>query len=194
MTKEDTRNRLIEAGARIVHEKGFRDTGIKEILEAAGVPRGSFYFYFKSKDEFGLALVDFYAAFLAAMMDRHLEAPGIPHIQRLKGFFDEIAAYFGARGCTGGCPVGNMAQELADDDETFREKLKRAMAGMEERMAACMRAAAHGGELREGMDPAETAAFILNSWEGALLRMKAEKSLEPLVLFDRMVFSVLLRS
>ena len=62
MTKTDTKRKILEHGARLVHMKGFNHTGIQEILEVAGVPKGSFYFYFKSKEEFGLELVDYHLA------------------------------------------------------------------------------------------------------------------------------------
>jgi len=192
--KEDTRARLIAVGAKLVHEKGFNHTGVQEILQASGVPKGSFYFYFQSKEEFGMAVVDFFSQFIAAKMDAHLNDGYLPHVERLKSFFDAMMEYFRHEGCSLGCPVGNLAQELADLSDTFREKLKQALNTMEAKLVACLEAAIEANELAAGIDPYEAASFILNSWEGALTRMKTEKSLEPLVVFDKMIFGRLLQA
>lgn len=193
MVKEDTRARIIEHGAMLIHEKGFNHTGVQEILRAAGVPKGSFYFYFKSKEEFGLAVIDYFSQYLGARMNTHLEDSSLPHVGRLKSFCDEMLEYFRMVGCTRGCPIGNMAQELADLSDTFRAKLKDALDEMGTQMAACLQAAREANELDPDLDPHETAHFIVNSWEGALTRMKTEKTLEPLIVFDKMIFGRLLR-
>jgi TetR/AcrR family transcriptional repressor of nem operon len=190
--KEDTRARLIAVGATLIHEKGFNHTGVQEILEAAGVPKGSFYFYFQSKEEFGMAVVDFFSQFMAARMDGHLNNDSLPHIARLKRFFDDMMEYFRREGCSRGCPIGNLAQELADLSDSFREKLRQTLDAMEARLVLCLEAALEANELAPEIDPREAAAFILNSWEGALTRMKTEKNLKPLLVFDKMVFGRLL--
>ncbi|MBI4966283.1 MAG: TetR family transcriptional regulator C-terminal domain-containing protein [Desulfomonile tiedjei] len=194
MGKDNTRTRLIEAGARLVHEKGFNHTGVQEILRACEVPKGSFYFYFQSKEEFGMAIVDHFSEFIGDRMDMHLGNESLPHVQRLKSFFDEMMEYFRHEGCARGCPIGNLAQELADLSNTFREKLKQALDAMEAKLGASLQAARDRNELPSGIDPKEAANFILNSWEGALTRMKTEKSINPLVVFDKMIFGLLLGS
>lgn len=193
MTKEDTKTKILAIGAQIVHEKGFNNTGIQEILSAADVPKGSFYFYFKSKDEFGLALVDFFLSFMGEWMDRHLADPGPSPVKSLKKFFDELMAYFLEKGCKAGCPVGNMAQEMADLSEAFRDKAEQAFSQMKARIKRCLEAARENGEIDPDLDPDETADFILNSWEGALLRMKAQGEIKPLKIFDKMIFDGLLK-
>jgi len=194
MTKDHTKARLIAEGARLIHEKGFNNTGVQEILKSADVPKGSFYFYFQTKEEFGLAVVDFFSQYMAAKMEMHLNDTSLPHIERLKNFFDEMLEYFRQEKCSRGCPIGNLAQELADLSDTFREKLKRALAMMEAGIAACLRAAVDTNEVSLALDPHEAAHFILNSWEGALMRMKTEKTLEPLTVFDKMIFSLVLKT
>jgi TetR/AcrR family transcriptional regulator, transcriptional repressor for nem operon len=194
MHKENTRARLIAGGAKLIHEKGFHHTGVQEILQASGVPKGSFYFYFRTKEEFGLAVVDYFLQYIGAKMNSHVSDASLPHIQRLKKFFDEMMEYFRHEGCSRGCPIGNLAQELADLNDTFREKLSAALAAMEAGMVTCLQGAWEANEISPALDPHQTAHFILNSWEGALTRMKAEKSLEPLVIFDRMVFGFLLKT
>jgi len=192
MAKDDTKARLIAEGARLIHEKGFNHTGIQEILRAAGVPKGSFYFYFETKEQFGLAVIDYFSQYMATKLDSHLSNSALPHLTRLKGFFDGLVEYFRNEGCSRGCPFGNLAQELSDLNDTFRKKLNAAFDMYQAKIAACLQAAIDANEISNDLDPHEAAYFILNSWEGALTRMKTEKSLEPLIVFDKIVFGRLL--
>jgi TetR/AcrR family transcriptional regulator, transcriptional repressor for nem operon len=194
MTKESTREKILAEGARIVHAKGFNNTGIQEILEAVGVPKGSFYFYFKSKEEFGLAVCDHFAELMANWMDKHLAEARGTHIEALKGFFDDVREYFATQGCRAGCPVGNMAQEMADLNEAFRDKIEACLTMMKEKIGNCLSAAQKNNEIDPDLNVDEAADFILNSWEGALIRMKSRQSVEPLMLFHRMVFDRVLKS
>jgi TetR/AcrR family transcriptional repressor of nem operon len=184
---------LLEKGAHIIHHKGFNNTGINEILEAARVPKGSFYFYFKSKEDFGLQVIDFLMAgnFMRAA-DIHLAAPGIPYLEKFKNFFDGFLRYFEKNDYIGGCPIGNFALEMADLNENFRLKLKKALADMSKKVALFLNKAKENNELPTDFDTEANAEFILNSWEGALMRLKVEKSSAPMHLFYQMVFENLL--
>lgn len=193
MPKESTKIRILSEGARIVYEKGFNNTGLQEILEAADVPKGSFYFYFKSKDDFGLQLVDFYLEFMRSTAESLMGSAEVPPLDRLRGFFRYMKSLCEERGCKGGCPIGNLTQEMADQKEAFRVKLKQAFTGISTRIAKCLEEARDLNQIDPSLDPMETANFIFNSWEGALLRMKAENSVQPLVIFETMIFDGLLR-
>ena len=192
MTKKDTRSRILEQGARIIHQKGFNNTGIQEVLQAAGVPKGSFYFYFKSKEEFGLDLIDHFEGLMQGRMRYHFDSADSAGLKSLKAFFDEFMVYFEREHFTCGCPIGNLAQELGDLNPRFQERLKRAFDNMKTGITRCLRTARNLDEIDPSLDPEETADFIVNSWEGALLRMKAEKNLQALELFDKMIFGRIL--
>jgi TetR/AcrR family transcriptional repressor of nem operon len=190
--ERDTRQAILEAGADIVHRQGFHHTGLGEILGAANVPKGSFYFYFKSKEEFGLALVDHQAQKLAAAAERLMTADGSPPLVRLRRFFTGMREYFARYGYARGCPIGNLAQELSDLSPAMRERVRGVLAGICGRFAVLLAEARKRGELPADLDPEYAAAFILDAWEGALLRMKVEKSADPLVRFGDFVFAKLL--
>jgi TetR/AcrR family transcriptional regulator, transcriptional repressor for nem operon len=192
MPKETTKFRILSEGARIIHQKGFNHTGIQEILDAAEVPKGSFYFYFKSKDDFGLQLIDFYTQFVDSMAESQLSSSENSPIERLKSFFRTMMSAAEEQGFRGGCPIGNLAQEMADQNEAFRTKVREAFRRMSDHIAQCLEEARELKQVRQSLDPRETADFILNSWEGALLRMKTENSLEPLLVFENMIFNGLL--
>ncbi len=193
MTKENTKDRIIEHAAQIMREKGFNNTGIQEILQSAGVPKGSFYFYFKSKDELGLALIDYYAAFFCSLSESTLRcATGAP-LQRLRNFFESRRLHWEQEDPKTGCPIGNLTQEMGIISDAFRTKLKSVFERMRCDIGSCLEQAQERREINPLLNPNETADFILNSWEGALLRMKAEGTTEPLALFEDMVFNHLLR-
>jgi TetR/AcrR family transcriptional repressor of nem operon len=190
MSKEDVRRRLMEIGAELVHLQGFNHTGIQEILRTAGVPKGSFYFYFDNKEDFGLQLVDHYGGqFRAAVAE--VDAGGGP-IEELRRIFQVFIDYFQRHGYTRGCPVGNLAQEMGDLSPPFRKRLRETIREMAEPIRYRIARAQETGRIRKDIDPGETALFIVSAWHGALLRMKVEKSPEPYRLFEKFVFDHLL--
>jgi len=193
MEKETTKRKILEHGAQIVHRKGFNHTGIQEILESAEVPKGSFYFYFKSKEEFGLALVDYYFNFFALMIESHLKDSSLSPMRRLQRFFEGFRAVCEEQGCKGGCPIGNLTQEMGGLSDAFQHKLREIFSRMKAGIAECLESARREHEIDPSLQVDEVADFILNSWEGALLRMKAEGNLQPLILFEKMIFDRILK-
>ncbi len=187
-----TREHILACGGRIVHHKGFTATGLQEILQAAGVPKGSFYFYFKSKEEFGLALVDHYQNGFAAQVRPILTDMDKPPLERLANFFLWFRNHFEQEGFIKGCPIGNLVQEMGDVNPAFREKLNHSLEGLARFIARLLQEAGERGELPARLEPEATARYILSAWQGALIRMKAVAGPEPLDTFQHMTFAVLL--
>ena len=193
MVCKDARSTILEKGARIIHKKGFNHTGIQEILDAAGVPKGSFYYYFKSKEDFGLNLLDYYAAYFISRAESQMTNKNRPPIKRLKGFFDGFLSFFESSGCELGCPIGNLSQEMGDLSPAFRKRLEEIFLMMRSRVEEVLKEALLVGDLPGSLNARETADFIINSWEGAIVRMKVQKNTEALRLFDRMIFGGILK-
>lgn len=191
--KRDVRQAIIEAGADLVHRQGFHRTGLKDILEAAGVPKGSFYFYFRSKDDFGLAMIEHHARRMSGVARDLLFASCLPPLERLARFFALLRGKFEEAGCLCGCPIGNLAQEMSDLSPAMREAISRCFAGLARMLAGVLEEAVGRGELPRDLDPEQTAAFLVDAWEGAILRMKAEKSVEPLRRFEQYALARVLR-
>lgn len=187
-----TREHILEVGADLVHHKGFTATGLQEILTAAGVPKGSFYFYFKSKEDFGLALIDFYREQLTAGPGTLLRDSARPPLDRLAAFFQWFFDRFAQHGFIKGCPLGNLIQEMGDINPAFRDRLQAGLEGLILAVTRVLREAAIRGEIPGRLEPEATARFIVSAWQGALLRMKAVAGPEPLENFRTMVFEVLL--
>jgi TetR/AcrR family transcriptional repressor of nem operon len=192
MKKQSKKDVILEKGAEIIHLKGFNNTGINEILEAADVPKGSFYFYFKNKEDFGLQLIDYYSVHFVSLAESHLSRKDLSYIGRLRRFFEDFLHFFQAKGCTLGCPIGNLSLEMGDVSESFREKLEVVLKDMKHSVSLFIQGAIRENELPDSLDVDRVADYIINSWEGALLRMKVTKDTFPLELFDKMTFEILL--
>jgi len=132
------REKIILAGAELIHRCGYHYTGTKDILQTAGVPNGSFYFYFKSKERFSLELVDYFESFWSAQANRLLGDENQPPMARLSNFFLFFREYCQSQGCSGGCAVGNLSQELGDTNQALAARLARSIDGMAARIAAVL--------------------------------------------------------
>ncbi len=181
----DTRKRIITTGARQVHSRGFNATGLQNILSEASVPKGSFYFYFKSKDDFGAELIDYFSEFISGIFDRHLGNTALSPLKRLDALFDFYISFFSGNLCTMGCPIGNLSLELSDANELFRHHLNSAINRLIGQLADCLEEAISRGEISSDIDPHDTACFIFQGFEGALLHMKVVKTVSPLESFKR---------
>lgn len=193
MAKDTTKLSIIKHGARLVHAKGYNNTGLSDILRSAGVPKGSFYFYFKNKDDFGLAIIDHYWEFIAGMGETYLGDTSKPPLERLSNFMDAYQDLFEKMRLRCGCPIGNLMQEMSDLSDAFRKKINTIYSNMKALLQQCLAEAQERGDISVDIDPARTAQFILNSWEGAIMHMKLVKDSEPLTVFKQMVFERILK-
>lgn len=191
MTGKGKKAELLEIGSEIIRKQGFNNTGINEILEKAKVPKGSFYFYFKSKEDYGLQLLDYYKSFFEQNAQRNLLGDK-PYLQRLKKFFEEFHDILKDNNYDGGCPIGNFALEMGDLNENFRIKILECLSSMSNHIKLFLDNAQKNHEISKKIDTAEMSTFILNSWEGTIMKLKVSKNSQPMQLFYEIVFENLL--
>ena len=191
--RDRTKSKLIEVGAEIIHLKGFNHTGIQEILNAAEVPKGSFYNYFKNKEDFGLQVIDYFVDYFALVAGQVLGDSSISPLERVRKFLRGFIELFKAKDYTCGCPIGNLSQEMGDLSPAFREKLKYALDSLANIYSDALALAQEAGEIPRDLDVRDTARFIVSSWHGALIHMKAVKSPEPLENHIRFIFDHVLK-
>jgi TetR/AcrR family transcriptional repressor of nem operon len=194
MDRNTTRDQILQVGTDLIARQGYTATGIDAVLKQAGVPKGSFYYYFASKEEFGLAVIDRFAARFEARLAEFLDDPAHSPLQRIRNYLDAALARLDRIQCTRGCLIGNLGQELADQNERFRARLDAVFAGWKGRFAACLHQARDAGELDADLDPEAAAEFLLSGLEGAILRVKVTRSTRPLRDFVAVLFSTVLRS
>lgn len=193
MNRTKTRDQLIRVGSEIIAQQGFNTAGINAVLSRAGVPKGSFYYYFTSKEDFGLAVIDDFAAQYSVQLDGILENAQFSPLRRLRNYFDAGISDMEICQCTRGCLIGNLGQELSAQNEVFRARIDQVFEGWEQRLVQCLEAARKAGEIDPNSDPAALGEFILSGWEGSILRAKVTKSVEPMRTFARILFEKVLR-
>ncbi len=193
MNKETTKVTLLKTGARFLREKGYNHTGIQEVLQEAGVPKGSFYYYFKSKEDFGLEIINHDACEHNRVLETYLKDETLTPLTRLRRYFEDKCSEFESLHYREGCLLGNIGQELADQNERFRLRLFEIFADWRDRYVECLQQAQDVGEIPSHLDVRLLADFCVNSWEGALQQMKVSKSSVPLKTFITIMFDVVLK-
>lgn len=187
-----TRAELIRIGSDIIAHKGFNSTGINVVLKEAGVPKGSFYYYFSSKEDFGLAVIDDFAAEYDAQLDRTLGNPSLAPLERIRQYLraaiDDMEACDSSRGCL----VGNLGQELAGQNESFRLRIDSIFSNWQARVTRCLTEAQEQGDVGPEANPESLAQLLQMGWQGATLRAKVSKSVEPMQRFKAMYFAQIL--
>jgi TetR/AcrR family transcriptional repressor of nem operon len=192
--KADVKRRILQVGTRLVHRKGFHATGVAEVVKAAGVPKGSFYFYFDSKEAFGLELVDVYARMISDVARTHLLDESRSTPERMRSFFDYFVGILQENDFRDGCPIGNLCQEMGDTSEPFRSKLESVMGSLQRDLAEVIAQGQERGQILAEVDPESIAGFVLSGWQGALLQMKVKQSREPYEAFSTLVFDHMLKA
>jgi TetR/AcrR family transcriptional repressor of nem operon len=183
MTRSETRAELIRIGSEIIVRQGYNNTGINAVLTAAGVPKGSFYYYFSNKEDFGLAVIDDFAAHYMSRLDAVLGDRDVSPMQRIRNYFEAGMEEVAANEFGGGCLIGNLGQELAGQSEVFRSRLDQVFRSWKQRFVQVLTEARDAGELTCDADPEQLAEFLLSGWEGAILRAKVTRSVEPMRAF-----------
>lgn len=172
--------RLLGAGLELFLRQGYNGTGIQQITDLAGVPKGSFYNHFSSKEAFGAAIVDRYASSSEQSWARMMrDAPSAP-LSAIRHVFDRMIAHHERAPSSSGCLIGNFAAEVALASDVCRERLLSAQLAWRERLATLIDRGQAIGEIRDDLDPIALSALTWSVWEGALLRMKVEGSVTPL--------------
>jgi len=195
MNKQTTREHLIEVGLGLIRSSGYTATGINQILEAAEVPKGSFYHHFSTKDEFVIEVIRRYATGEQERAKRLLGDTSVSPLKRLRRYFKDLIAAYGRGGgpIISGCLLGNMSLEVAGQNAEIRSLLKQAFDGWQDALAETIREAIERKELPKTARADELAALLVNGWEGAQVRAKSEQSDKPLMLFLDNAFNVLLK-
>jgi TetR/AcrR family transcriptional repressor of nem operon len=188
----DTRERLLAAGATLFGQKGFNGCGLNEVLQFASVPKGSFYHYFGSKEEFGVALIE-------RARDAHLEEVRpilgdrkLTPVARLRAIFEQTRAECAATGPTVECLIAKLALETASLSEPVHAAVKCAYQQWSALMAQVIREGQAAGEIARKHDADRLANVLVMLWEGAAIRMQIERNISPLDDFQSFVFDTLL--
>jgi TetR/AcrR family transcriptional repressor of nem operon len=193
MPRPSNREKILTEGLRVVHERGFAGASVRDIVQAAGVPQGSFTNHFASKEAFGLEILDLYFASGRELMRETLRNDTLPPLQRLGAWIDASKNRLNQDDMRTGCLFGNFTAEASEHSEVLRRRLVEIFADIQESIAYCLQAAVAAGELPPSFDCDGVAGFIVSSLQGANLLAKAERSPVPVERFKTILFSKILR-
>jgi TetR/AcrR family transcriptional repressor of nem operon len=189
MPKPSVREHIVEAGLEQFHRLGFNGCSVEDITTHAGVPKGSFYNHFKSKEDLAVEAIERYR--LEGQHKCLIETHRSP-VKRLKEYFAFLARTFTDRDQTRGCLFGNFAAELADHSPVIRARLKQVFAEWVRALASVVAEGQAAGEISRAHKPEQLAGFLLSAWQGTLARARCTKDTAPLKDFTEGAFSVLL--
>lgn len=186
MPKPNVREQLMEAGLRTLHTHGFNGSAVQDITQAAGVPKGSFYNHFESKEALALAALEQFWVNGTARRDLLADAT-IDPVERLRLHFQKLSKALAKIKYERGCMIGNFSSELSSKPE-FRERLEKIYSDWSLALEQCIKDVKVAGKLKVKVPPKTLAAFLVNAWEGAVLRSKVELSGEAFDDFEQVVF------
>ena len=193
MPKPSNRDRILEAGLKVMFRKGYVGAGVRDIVAEAPAPQGSFTNHFRSKEEFAREVLDLYFEELKRLVAETLgDATRSPR-QRLRRYLDIITDRLVGAEFSRGCLIGDFSLEAAPQSEMLRARLAEIFAEWRAPFAACIAEGQGAGEIATTFAPHELAEFLLSSWEGAILRMKVERNAELLERFKRIVFATVFK-
>jgi TetR/AcrR family transcriptional repressor of nem operon len=180
INKQLKREKLLDQGVQMLMTQGYHGTGIKEILDVVQVPKGSFYNYFGSKEEFAAEAITHYIEPFIDRLAAHLQDPQIDGLTALKNYYDELISEIEQADYKGGCLLGNLMGEIGDTSEVCRRSLMSTIERYNLLQESALLRAQQEGTARKDQSAKKMADLLFSSWQGALLQMKIQQSVAPL--------------
>ena len=176
----DTRQKILDSARGIILGKGYAAVGLNEILSNAGVPKGSFYHYFKSKDDFGRVLLEEYFSEYLIKIESCLGNRELPAVQRLLNYFEHWLDSQCSDCQEEKCVVVKLSAEVTDLSEQMRQTLQQGIQKVQARLTQCIAEAIDADELKLQQQPEELAHELYYMWLGATLVGKVNRTPDAL--------------
>jgi TetR/AcrR family transcriptional regulator, transcriptional repressor for nem operon len=193
MARRSLREDILQAGLQVMFRSGYQGASVRDICAAADAPQGSFTNHFRSKEAFATEVLDRYFDYLKGLVGQALNDETLTPRQRLKRYLDIITGKLERDGWTVGCLIGDLSLEASSQSKRLRKRLDAIFQEWRAPFASCIAAAQSTGEVDSQFDATELAEFLLASWEGAILRMKVERSPAALERFKTIVFETVFK-
>ncbi len=178
--KTNRKNEIIKNSISIIHEKGYNGTSVQDITDLAGIPKGSFYNYFKSKEDYAVEVMKFYFNQIQENSFSIFEEENVKSTERIKNFYKKSIEIQKDKEYKKGCLIGNLTEEMADVNIKIADIAEKLHQEVTDKLYECLK----DEELNiHDEEKKQLAYFIVNSWQGALLRMKSSKDSKPLDAF-----------
>jgi len=193
MARESKRERILDAGLKVMFRQGFHGSGVRDIVAAASAPQGSFTNHFASKEAFAVEVLDRYFDYVKGLVASALDDRSLSPRDRLRRYLDIITERLAAGRYKRGCLIGDFSLETSQGSDVLRERLAAVYREWITPFADCIKEAQKAGEIASDFPPRELAEFLLASWQGAILRMKVERSAAPLERFKAIAFQTVFK-
>ncbi|HEY9427260.1 MAG TPA: TetR family transcriptional regulator C-terminal domain-containing protein [Gemmatimonadaceae bacterium] len=188
MPRPSLREQILDAGLRVMFRAGFVGASVRDVMREAAAPQGSFTNHFRSKEAFAGEVLDRYFAHVRGLVRQALDDPSLTPRERLRRYLDLITERLAADDFTRGCLIGDFSLEAAPISEPLRAQLAAIYAEWRVPFARCIAEAQRAGEIAASMPADELADFLLASWQGAILRMKVDRTPAALERFKAIAF------
>jgi TetR/AcrR family transcriptional repressor of nem operon len=180
LKKQTNRENLLSQGVALLMQQGYHGTGLKEILDAVQIPKGSFYNYFGSKESFASEVIQHYINPFIEQLHGHLQDSDNDALSALQRYFNELITELEKAEFKGGCLLGNLMGEIGDTSDICQKSLQSAVHRYRNLLQTGLLKAQQEGTVRIDKSAEDMADLLANMWQGALLRMKIEQSSTPL--------------
>jgi len=188
-----TRERILDAGLKVLFRQGYIGSGIRDVVAEAGIPLGSFTNYFRTKESFVAEVLDRYFANLKTLVSKALNDKSLTPRQRLKRYLEIISGRLQREKWNRGCLIGDLSLEASLQSKLLRKRLEEIFREWRTPFAQCIAEAQAAREIDSKFEPTDLAEFLLSSWEGAILRMKVEGGPAALERFQKIVFETVFK-
>lgn len=192
--KQETRAALIETGMDIMLSKGYSNTGIQEILSALGIPKGSFYHHFESKENYAIEIIRFYDQYQTKVLLEILQDKSRSPLERLRLYCETYRAKLNEQECKRGCLIGNLSQEMSDQSEILRKELSEVIARWRGFFSECIAEGQRIGEIKSARNADSLAEMFQAGWSGAVMRAKTLRDTDSIDNFMSVMFDDVLKA
>lgn len=174
-------------------EQGYDGTGIGPLLASVAVPKGSFYHFFASKEDFAAAVLAAYAGQYRQQRQELFANASLSPLERIERHFAQVEHDSAAEADATGCLYGVFAQAAPGLGATLREQLNEVFAAWQQDLAALIGEAQRAGEVDAALDPVEAAAHVIDAYEGAVIRARAGDKPGAFARFRKFTLATLVR-
>ncbi len=189
--KKYSKKEILDKGGELFRQRGYHNTGINEILKTCGIPKGSFYNFFESKEDFGVQVLDDYGETQYNFIKETLKNNDLTPLAKLKYLYQDFITTLGNENCQYGCLVGNITQELAGINNSFSSATSKQFHRITSLINSVILEGQEQGEIINEFNTEELSEYIHGSFFGAITRAKAERNTNPLTLWLKITFNFL---
>ena len=179
--KHIKKEKILNQGIQLLMMHGYHGTGLKLILDTVKVPKGSFYSYFESKENFTAEAITHYIEPFLVKLQGFLNRSDLDGHAAIKAYFASLTAELEQSDYKGGCLLGDMMGEISSVSDVCRQSLLNAVSRYCALLEQGLISAQQVGIVRNDISADTMARLLFDTWQGALLHMKIEKSIVPLV-------------